>query len=171
MILVQTIKTQWTKASRGGDGASRRNTVPDALKVTPIAVNVPHPLPLFHQTTLFTESAEFQPSVTQTEIYALTLNKHLTLGCLRLIPAEEHLTITYAPTTICTGAPKRPHTRKEITLTPDTWAQIVYNGRFGWATGWSYHKTVFNIAYTDTFSENKFYGEPDFSYHDLADLW
>ena len=169
-VIVQEIKTQWTKASRGGEGASRRNTVQDALIVAKLPQTLPA-LPLVHQRTVYAEEADFQPAQTQTEIHDLMLNRHVLIGCVRIIPQAEQLQLAYQPGIACAGAPKRAFTRKDFTLMPDTWARISYNGRFGWATGWSYHKTVFNIAYMSATDAEIFADEASHSFADFADLW
>ncbi|MEQ8677094.1 MAG: hypothetical protein RLP44_15070 [Aggregatilineales bacterium] len=169
-VIVQEIKIQWTKASRGGEGASRRNTVPDALTLAKLPQTLP-PLPLVHQRTVYAEAADFQPSVTQTEIHDLMLNRHVFIGCVRIISQTAQLQLTYQPGISCAGAPKRTFTRKEFVLKPDTWARIGYNGRFGWASGWSYHKTVFNIAYISATGGDIFANEPAHTFSDFADLW
>jgi hypothetical protein len=49
LVVIQSICTTWTKASRGGVGASARNRTPDALELPALAFPFPEPVFLLHE--------------------------------------------------------------------------------------------------------------------------
>src|SRR5258708_11955431 len=59
LVVIQSICTIWTKASRGGVGASARNRTPDALELPALTFPFPEPVFLLHE-VIYTERDRFQ---------------------------------------------------------------------------------------------------------------
>ncbi|MBD3674153.1 MAG: hypothetical protein HUJ26_11580 [Planctomycetaceae bacterium] len=153
MIIVQKIKTEWTKASRGGSGASARNATPDAMRLPVIAA--PHPGFLFHDIR-FLESENFQsvPSTRESDAKPL-----IRIEPLWVRVTKETVAARFVWSWHHCGAPKRK-SHDLFRLSIGEWGRFTCNGRFGAesSTGreWVYHKTVFNIGFILEPDENLF---------------
>ena len=139
MIVVQLIRTRWTKLSRGAPGASKRNTAPVVLLVpnTPVTGEA-----IVHE-VLFAERSDFNPSW---ECTAVTLEQAKErVRPIELRDESQTLRARFI-WNFTAGAPERPHGRA-IRLQRGEWCQILSNGRYGYDDGWSYQSLVVNIAW------------------------
>src|SRR5689334_16711372 len=99
MIIVQEIITIWTKASRGGVGAARRNRVPRILPLPP----VPPDAAVVHHVVTFSERDGFEPSPARCEALPVLPER---FRCVRLAWDGAALSAAYQWLPEC-GAPGR----------------------------------------------------------------
>jgi hypothetical protein len=178
--LIQHLKTDWTKVSRGGAGAVKRNSTPEAV-IFPCFLG-------FHATDFrfhihdvrFTEAAAF--SLDETVAYEEgSVWKN---GCVRLVPEGDVLRILFEYGGHSGGTPAREMfdaagnclllNEEAFRLRVGEWGRVSYNGRFSCVdTGnWWYEKHIFNIgmvlrAPEDWFAQSK----PHHVYSRMAQLW
>ncbi|MBA2284505.1 MAG: hypothetical protein H0W02_03380 [Ktedonobacteraceae bacterium] len=169
LVIIQSIQTIWTKASRGGDRASARNRTPEACKLPAQVCSFPDTVFLLHQ-VVYSEHDLFQHPVEKLELEART--EPFRYDCLKLLLAENTLRIT-VEWERSEGAPRRVvFPRKEIFLQEQQWARVTYNLRTSWESGWIYKKRVHNIGFFAHISPGIFLeGEPVHTYRDMAHLW
>ncbi|MCT2583877.1 hypothetical protein [Actinophytocola gossypii] len=132
-VTVQWVHTSWTKRSRGGAAATRRNTAPIGF-VVPNA-----PIPFAHLVTM-SERQDFHPEETVAEVTRVEVSLHEADGRLRVLPRVNPLF----------GLPPRPRRPPAVRLAPGQWVRWQLNYRFSSAAGmqdWSYWLDTFNIAY------------------------
>ena len=141
MIIVQEIVTEWSKTSRGGKEASRRNATPSTLKLP----SIPAGVDVAVHSVRITEWGKFKPRST----VSVDNKMPLRLGCVEIKSVGEAVIARFQYTTDCGGAPERGWMRKEVRIAPGQSAQIQYNGRFSWESAWMYRHTVINIAVVD----------------------
>ena len=134
--VVQFIETTWTKASRSGDGAARRNALPAGL-VWPQG-DAPPALPtpsqgaaaparvLLHRVG-FGEADGFVARETAT--WGTLRDLDAALPGLTLRVHEGSLQLGFA-WTWGVGAPER-NSQPLFRVKPGAWGQVVFNGRFG----------------------------------------
>lgn len=140
MILVQKLITVWTKASRGGAGATVRNATPKALQI-PYRGDASPDSVLFQQVR-YDEYFNFSPRETVTigPLAALRdsadeLDLQLEDGVLRVVFAWNER---------C-GAPRRPSSRA-IRIRQGQWCCLLYNGRRPYESFWHFETTIVNIG-------------------------
>lgn len=153
MLIVQRITTEWTKASRGGDGATHRNATPETLVVPPIvAADADYVL----HDNRYPERQGFR--------HDFTLTQAATRPHVRLEPLFLHVTKTSVAARFIwsrrfCGAPER-ESQDLFRLSPGEWGRFSCNGRFGPESSsggeWRYHKTVFNVAFLPRFDADVF---------------
>lgn len=169
-LMIQVVRTIWTKKSRGGQGAAKRNSVPE---VVPFAgdLSAPDGSHAFHLID-FDEREDFSPR----ETFSIKASAAVTgLGCVSLREKGEELEVTYGHRPEVAGAPARArrfHAATVMTLPKGAWGRVAYNGRFADAdTGtWWYEKRVFNIQNHST-GRPIFSGTPHAEHRDMAGLW
>lgn len=153
MLIVQRIITEWTKASRGGADAGRRNATPDALPLPPF--RDASAKCLYHDNR-FLERNRFRHDA---DLAESTLQQQLRIEPLVLSIAADTITARFVWSWHQCGAPDRK-SQDLFRLTLGEWGRFIVNGRFGAesTTGreWGYHKTVFNIALTPNFIPSLF---------------
>ena len=153
MLIVQRITTEWTKDSRGGEGAIARNTTPDAMELPPLAGRWPSYL--LHDVR-FLEWERFDCLSTVTEA---DMQSHMRIEPLFLHVTPDHVAVSFVWSWQHCGAPERD-SHSLFQLSVGQWGQFSCNGRFGAESAmgreWSYHKTVFNIAHVATFNDKLF---------------
>ncbi len=172
MLLVQAISTEWTKASRGGSSAARRNGVLEQLPIPADLEAVSVASFVFHRVK-YTEENEFlAPHLDQVEVQPAPEEGVRYNNLLVLHPCDSTLRV------ICewgnlSGAPKRYPTRAETVLQSDQWMRLRYNVRLSREEGqWVYEKWVFNISMLRTPSARVFLDtEPSKVQSEMADLW
>lgn len=177
--LIQHLQTEWTKASRGGAGARRRNSTPD-VAVFPCFLG-------FHSTefrfrvhdVLYKECTAFSPD----ETLAIEDGSFWRTGCVRVVSDGDILRVRFEYDG-WSGAPTREMFDAEgycrllneeaFYLRVGQWGRISYNGRLSCPdTGnWWYEKHTFNVgmalrAPEDWFTRSK----PDYTYSQMARLW
>jgi hypothetical protein len=164
IVVVQQVRTIWTKKSRGGPGAVRRNVVPEACAI-PLKQIPERGIELIHHEVTFREKDAFAKP-----IHKVTINttlRPLAVGCVAIHIGADHVTMEFQYRADCAGAPNRGWAQRIIPLAIGEWGQIAYNGRFapGWHGDWWYEKTVVNAAIVDHLSDHLFTGEsPTYRY-------
>ncbi|MEU1607124.1 hypothetical protein [Micromonospora matsumotoense] len=131
-IIAQWVRVSWTKQSRGGHHAARRNALPTAFALPE------HRAPLTHEVTMH-ERDEFQPLT--------TLHHAEPLGdAVHLRYAEDQVRIELVPT--AWGMPRRHRRPPAVRLARGHWLRWQINYRFtGRCTGdWFYRLDTLNIA-------------------------
>ncbi|TWU11302.1 hypothetical protein CA54_01070 [Symmachiella macrocystis] len=151
-VIIQRIRSEWTKESRGGEGARRRNAVPQAL-----------PLPescftdrFAHQTVRFLEREEFR----RPERDSIAIGDSWTdMACsdLEITVVTEGLQVRLV-TDARNAASGDVQTFRAFTLVPGTWGQLIYNARYVHVyTGiWTYERSVLNIGYLKAVQPKRF---------------
>ncbi|MDR6974141.1 hypothetical protein J2X68_000819 [Streptomyces sp. 3330] len=132
-ITVQWIRTSWTKESRGGEAAARRNAAP-------VGFALPRPEATSAHVVRMRERDGFAPYDTQEDLRAVDVLLRETDGRLRVLPRVSPLF----------GQPPRRRRPPAVRLAPGQWVRWQLNYRFSSAAGirgWSYWLDTFNIAY------------------------
>ncbi|MFD6493479.1 hypothetical protein ACFV99_23735 [Streptomyces sp. NPDC059944] len=143
-VVVQRIRTSWTKKSRGGPGAARRNAAPTAFS-SPPRFNA-----TFHEVAM-RESDSFEPHVQVRDLSAPGTILREVDGLLRVDPPEVSMF----------AMPRRDRRPPAVRLAPGQWLQWQINHRFvGRCDGaWSYRLETFNIVYGSA-ARDVFLGAP-----------
>ncbi|MFF3848638.1 hypothetical protein [Streptomyces sp. NPDC002328] len=145
-VTVQWVRTSWTKQSRGGEAAARRNAVP-------VGFVLPHGVtPALAHTVRIDEWDDFTPYDGQVEVRQVDVVLRESDGRLRVLPRVQPLF----------GLPPRRRRPPAVRLAPGEWVRWRLNYRFSSAAGvrgWSYWTDTFNIAYGPV-SERVFLGAP-----------
>ncbi|MGW3653940.1 hypothetical protein [Streptomyces sp. NPDC000878] len=131
-ITVQWIRTSWTKESRGGEPAARRNAAP-------VGFTLPHAEASAHVIRMH-ESDGFDPYDSWEDLRKVDVQLREADGKLRVLPRVQPLF----------GLPPRPRRPPAVRLVPGQWVRWQLNYRFSSAAGirgWSYWLDTFNIAY------------------------
>lgn len=157
MLVVQRITIRWTKASRGGAAAERRNALPAALPLPSLAgATVGY---LLHDVQ-FLEWENFACRENVAESDALT---HVRLEPVILRVTKAHVAVRFIWSRRHCGAPKRD-AHDLFRLEPGDWGRFVCNGRFGADSSagraWEYHMSVFNIASVEDYDRMVFIHYP-----------
>ncbi|MFD5572676.1 hypothetical protein [Streptomyces cadmiisoli] len=132
-ITVQWIKTSWTKQSRGGEGAARRNEAPTSFVLPQVSPGSAH----FVQ---MSERDGFEPRPSQKGFREIGVNLRDEGDRLRVLARVEPIF----------GLPPRPRRPPAVRLLSGQWVRWQLNYRFTSALGirgWSYWLDTFNIAY------------------------
>jgi hypothetical protein len=153
MLQIQRITTKWTKLSRGGDGAVRRNATPDGLPIPPISDSSADYI--LHDNR-FLEWEEFDHNSTLT---VLNIEPHILLEPLILHITSDYVATRFIWSWNHCGAPERD-SHDSFQLSLGQWGRFTCNGRFGHESSfgreWIYHKTVFNVAFVRDFRSDLF---------------
>ncbi|WP_256104019.1 hypothetical protein [Streptomyces sp. ODS05-4] len=132
-ITVQWIRTYWTKQSRGGEAAARRNAAPTGFRLPP------SPLTGAHCVRMDEEDA-FAPRETGRPLRDVGVSLREQDGRLRV----------HARVGPLFGLPPRPRRPPAVRLRPGQWVRWQLNYRFSSSLGirgWSYWLDTFNVAY------------------------
>ncbi|WP_327072180.1 hypothetical protein OG196_00695 [Kitasatospora purpeofusca] len=132
-ITVQWIRTSWTKQSRGGEAAARRNA-------TPVGFAVPQDWASSAHVVRMHERDGFEPRESREELRGVDVGLREADGRLRVLPRVDPLF----------GLPPRPRRLPAVRLLPGQWVRWQLNYRFSSAAGvrdWSYWLDTFNVAY------------------------
>lgn len=145
VAIIQQIGTKWTKASRGGANAVKRNAVPEVATVPVHRVQADH-LVVLHHSLFYGERTWFSEPFENIAVNPPALP--LVIGCVTITRAAEEVAVTFQYNRKCGGAPERGWAHKTMHLGLNMWGQVVYNGRFapGWEGDWWYEKVVVNIG-------------------------
>ncbi|WP_327402893.1 hypothetical protein OG194_24060 [Streptomyces sp. NBC_01288] len=144
-VTVQWVRTSWTKRSRGGEAAARRNAVPVGFVLPDDA------LPLAHVVEI-REWEDFTPCEDRAELRRVSAELRRVDGRLRVLPRVMH------------ELPPRPRRLPAVRLVPGQWVRWQLNYRLSSAVvvrDWSYWLDTFNIAYGPV-TADVFLGTPDF---------
>ncbi|MFI5820533.1 hypothetical protein ACIA8I_15610 [Streptomyces rishiriensis] len=132
-ITVQWVKTSWTKRSRGGEAAARRNAAPNGFRLPETSSGSAH----------FVEMSErdgFEPRPGHRDLRETGVSLRDEHDRLRVFARVEPLF----------GLPPRPRRPPAVRLLPGQWVRWQLNYRFTSALGirgWSYWLDTFNVAY------------------------
>jgi hypothetical protein len=175
-VVIQLIHTQWTKASRGGDGARLRNALPRQLPLPLESFAAPVTL---HRVA-FSEFTNFERRET---VDRADSPSALALRDLRLAFEGDQLAVKHVRDRQNAAIADRLYPDESgntvweldaFVLAPDDWGQLHYNGRYvDMDTGnWWYEQSVYNIGLftgvvVDRFTSTK----PDFRFAELATLY
>ncbi|MFF1414555.1 hypothetical protein ACFVX6_33065 [Streptomyces sp. NPDC058289] len=132
-ITVQWIRTSWTKESRGGEAASRRNAVPAGFALSHDEASFAHVIRMH-------ERDGFEPNDSREDLSKVDVQLHEPDGRLRVLPRVQSLF----------ALPPRQRRPPAVRLIPGQWVRWQLNYRFSSALGirgWSYWLDTFNIAY------------------------
>lgn len=147
MVLIQEIRSIWSKASRGGAAAALRNSVPEAVPF-PIIKSRPAAHKVFHQILVYGEANAFaEPLKSESREPAADLTD---IGCVKIRVSPERVIVSYEYDYRCGGLPPRQtrpgvNVRAELIVEPESWARVRYNGRFS-GDEWWYEKVVVNVG-------------------------
>ncbi|MEU3528086.1 hypothetical protein AB0E62_30175 [Streptomyces sp. NPDC038707] len=131
-VIVQRVRTSWTKVSRGGTRAALRNAAPIAFSLPPGLTSALHDVSL-------RESDSFVPYTSVRDLSDPGLGLRESDGLLRV----------HRPETTVFGMPRRTRRPPALRLAPGQWVQWQINYRFvgTWGGPWSYRLDTFNVAY------------------------
>lgn len=132
-IAIQWIRTSWTKQSRGGEAAARRNAAPVGF-VLPAAGAASAHVVRMH------ERDGFEPHAARQDPGKVNVQLREAAGRLRVFPRVQ-------PPFAMPPRPRRP---PAVRLAPGEWVRWQLNYRFSSTSGmqdWSYWLDTFNIAY------------------------
>lgn len=153
MIVVQRITTEWTKDSRGGEGALKRNATPDAVELPLIAY--PTAQYILHDVR-YLESKGFVPDATVTES---SCSQSIRAEPLILSVSKRQISVRFVWSWHHCGAPERD-SHDLFRLDAGQWGRFTCNGRFGAESTagreWGYRKTVLNVALLETYDTHVF---------------
>ncbi|MFI8281232.1 hypothetical protein ACIGBH_41570 [Streptomyces sp. NPDC085929] len=156
--VVQWVRTSWTKQSRGGLEASRRNA-------TPVAFPLPFTSPPFVHEVLMDEVDAFKPRFVA---HAVPLDSDADTSVL-LQEDDGRLRIQLTVTPF--GMPRRWRRPPAVRLAHGEWLRWQVNYRFAGSHGdaWTYRLDTLNIAYGPA-STDLFMGTPTHHVNELAAL-
>ncbi|MFD9489324.1 hypothetical protein ACFWBX_36195 [Streptomyces sp. NPDC059991] len=132
-IAVQWIRTTWTKESRGGEAATRRNAAP-------VGFALPQDQAAFAHVVRMHESDGFEPYDSREDLGKVDVQLRETDGRLRVFPRVQPLF----------ALPPRQRRPPAVRLVSGQWVRWQLNYRFSSALGirgWTYWLDTFNIAY------------------------
>ncbi|HWS31555.1 MAG TPA: hypothetical protein VN408_02305 [Actinoplanes sp.] len=151
--MTQWVTTEWTKASRGGKGAARRNSVPQGFRL-------PKQLRVGVHEVSITESDDFEP-VERVGAEPPEREPSPTRSGLRLVRADKGLRVELLLARH--GAPARARRPPAVWLSPGEWLRWQVNYRMSWPLieggRWAYRLDTLNIAVGPADRE-LFFGEP-----------
>ena len=153
MLIIQRITVEWTKLSRGGDAATQRNAVPKAIALPQLACVSGK---CFIHDVHFRESGGFRCSESLSES---DIQRRVHLAPLFLDVKRDQVETRFIWSWHECGAPERV-SGSMFRLSSGQWGRFICNGRFGAQTEsgneWRYHKTVFNVAFGESFPGDLF---------------
>lgn len=155
IIVVQHSLTHWTKASRGGEGAVKRNAVPEATILPLSRIETAGRTGLLHKLAYREENGFAR----QDEALQLDpLLSKLIVGCITINLDRDTVSASFRYRWSCCGSPEREWTRKTLRMAEGEWGQMVYNGRFVDSDGgrWWYEKKAINIGLFSELSDDVF---------------
>jgi hypothetical protein len=139
-ITVQWIRTSWTKESRGGEAAARRNSAPIGFVLPPAGATASA------HVIRMRERDGFEPCAAREARRTVDVQLREADGRLRVFPRVQPVF----------ALPPRPRRPPAVRLAPGRWVRRQLNYRFSSAMGirgWSYWLDTFDIAYGPVDSE------------------
>ena len=157
-VVVQWVRTSWTKRSRGEPGAARRNAAPAAFRLPPV------PPPFVHE-VLMGEHDGFQPHFTVHEGLPGTGPD----SGVRLTEEDGFLRVQLTMTPF--GLPRRWRPPPAVRIAPGDWLWWQVNYRFAGSCGgeWTYRLDTLNVAHGPA-PADLFLGSPSHRVSELAAL-
>lgn len=150
-ITVQWVRTSWTKRSRGGAEAARRNGCPVGFRLPGPSRDASEPQA---HVVRMREEHGFEPVGTFQDLDRVGVRLRESEGRLRVHPRIDPLF----------GLPPRRRRPPAVGLRPGQWVRWQLNYRFSSAAGmqdWAYWLDTCNIAYGPV-APDVFLGTPDF---------
>ncbi len=141
--LVQVIKVEWTKSSRGGQGARDRNSVPSALAIPDVLLGR-WTREILVNTTHWSEANAFaHPNRRESE--RLPANKVLRIDPVSIALGDPELAIGLDHETLLV---RFVPVRREIVLMRGDWARVVFNARYACidSGNWWYEQVTVNAG-------------------------
>lgn len=155
-VVVQWVRTEWTKASRGGSQAARRNAVP-------VAFALPHTRPAVHEVVQREWQNDFEPVWSE---------ESDSIDRVRLSLQEEDGVLAVQLQDVMIATPRRWVRPSPVRLQCGEWVRWQLNHR--WVRprdgGWNYELTTLNLAYGSVTDLRLFLGEPTRSVDERAKL-
>jgi hypothetical protein len=170
VLIVQTIRSTWTKVSRGVPGAIARNTVPECLPISLPKMDLKDLQVLYHEVA-FDEATGFQSPMESIYINPTIYPQY---GCTTVERIEREVHITYRYNSGIGGVPYRSVKRHTIRAGVGNWLQMCENGRFSpaWEGDWWYQKIVVNAGLFNNVVAGHFLNtSPIQVFSAMADLW
>ena len=146
LIVIQSICTSWTKASRGGRNASARSRTPEALELPPLSDSFPKDVFLLHR-VMYSEHHHFQQPIQRLEQKELT--DQFWYDYFKLSLVEKTLSITTEWER--SKGMGMAFLRQGFSLHDPQWGRIVYNLRISWGEYWEYQKWVMSRVVLSSF--------------------
>jgi hypothetical protein len=138
VVLVQRIRTVWTKESRGGTGAQRRSATPTAF----VLPRLPAPKHLILHEVSLNEATDFAIEEREHERDLGTLD----LGWVVIAASAHQVAVRFASPSEQSGEP-RVRARDAFSLDRAQWGRVAYNLRHGAERGWWYEQVLINVAW------------------------
>ncbi|GGN61576.1 hypothetical protein GCM10010112_18830 [Actinoplanes lobatus] len=152
-VVAQWVSTEWTKRSRGGPGAARRNAVPVGFRLPGRRSGVVHEVSI-------TERNDFVP-VESIDVVAPEREPAMGRSGLRLVRADKGVRVELLLARH--GAPGRDRRPPGVWLGPGQWLRWQVNYRMSWPLieggRWEYRQDTLNLAVGPADPE-LFFGEP-----------
>lgn len=178
-LIVQHIHITWTKVSRGGRLAQRRNQISNAFPLPQ-----PPPARFDKQEHYIVDRIEFGEG----NEFAEPIRREVSPGLeipfrARNCRVEIKAGIPEVTFEWTDGAPRRDYidksgtqvpVRKTFSLSEGRWGRVEYNARFSCRDFgmWSYEHEIINVAFADPDDSNLFLNtQPEFECRQLESLW
>lgn len=152
-VIAQWVRTSWTKRSRGGVAAARRNAVPSGFPLPSVQPPLVHTLAAAER-----DNFEVRESLHYGEPDRADVLLREADGMLRV-----ELVVTPF------GMPRRRRRPPAIRLSQGEWVRWQVNYRFPYEDGWSYRLDTLNLAYGPVLSD-VFTGTPTLHVDERASL-
>ena len=158
--LVQVIQLEWSKASRGGEGARARAKVPSAFEVPATSLDDCGGK-LCVEVWEWGDGNAFSRPFEVRRLHAPS-QTGFNFGCVSVSAADEAIRVHFLYASAIGGAPDRWHLNwpgadgpagRTLFVRNGAWVRVLYNGRFtDYDTGrWWYQQVTVNVAwFTDT---------------------
>jgi len=168
LVVIQSICTIWTKASRGGSGAQARNRTPEVFELPSLAFSYSDHVFLLHR-VIYTERDCFQQPMEKLEQQKQT--RFFWHDCLALETRDNALCMAFEWER-SEGVPRRSNfPRMEWLLQEDQWGRVIYNLRTPREDDWIYKKRILSFGLFHSYSPQLFLNaEPAHTYRDMARL-
>jgi hypothetical protein len=180
--LVQIIHQHWTKASRGGEGARARSSVPLAFVMPTAELSRADGVLSVDVIRWGEQNAFAEPHSTDRRLVSLA--DGYTFGCVTVTADTQGVQAFYRHDGTHGGAPERqvrtPAGHFEsfgrcLQIRDGEWVRVCYNGRFSdHGTGnWWYQQVTVNVAWFTGYPNGQVFleREPAQELRDLVDLW
>jgi hypothetical protein len=147
MVVIQEIRTVWSKASRGGAAAALRNAVPETALLHADGLQSAARR-IFRQLLVYGEANDFAGPVKSEVVWSVA--DSISAGCVKVGVSAGRITVTYEYDYRFGGLPPRQtkpgvNVREELIVEPESWVRVRYNGRFS-GDEWWYEKVVVNVG-------------------------
>lgn len=165
-FVIQHISTVWTKKSRGGHAAGRRNAVPTACTLPTEVFDSPFSL----HNAIFPEHSDFRQ---EDEFKLFSEIQHLENSILKFFTFDDTIKVRFYRDGYNAATPSPLPYVDLFSLRESEWGSFIYNGRYADInTGnWWYEKNVYNIAIIKHANERLFLtSKPNYKHSELAKL-